>query len=351
MASDERDFRLRLPTRWPRWARSAMLHALSLARVALLAATDRVATSVRLEHELALLREELRIEDARLERVPPHRRPHYPAVERLAILELRAARNWSAAQTAERFFVTEATVGCWMVWLDEEGPSALVRSPEPVNKSPDLLAHIVRRLKVLCPAMGTAHRGRALPRRPSSRPHHCPPNDEASAPRRRTRRDGPERALHPVVVPESHLVGRPDHRAEARRLLDLVAALVGPPTLAVLLPGRRRRRPLLAPDHGRPSLPGPAPRRGDQRFSRRHDPHRRARATAPDHGPREAVHSAGIPARLPSRRGPATLRHDRKARQRCARRAPHPDAQGGRRAALACADPVAHRGERVVALR
>jgi transposase InsO family protein len=141
-----------------------MLHALSLARVALLAATDRVATSVRLEHELALLREELRIEDARLERVPPHRRPHYPAVERLAILELRAARNWSAAQTAERFFVTEATVGCWMVWLDEEGPSALVRSPEPVNKSPDLLPHIVRRLKVLCPAVGTARIAAVLSR-------------------------------------------------------------------------------------------------------------------------------------------------------------------------------------------
>ena len=83
-----------------------MLHALSLVRVALLAATDRVATSVRLEHELALLREEVRIKDARLERVPPHRRPHYPAVERLAILELRAARGWSAAQTAARFFVT-----------------------------------------------------------------------------------------------------------------------------------------------------------------------------------------------------------------------------------------------------
>jgi hypothetical protein len=81
-----------------------------LAQVALLAATDRVAVSVRLEHELALLREELRIKDARMERVPPHRRPHYPAVERLAILELRAARGWSAAQTAAWFFVTEATV-------------------------------------------------------------------------------------------------------------------------------------------------------------------------------------------------------------------------------------------------
>ncbi len=97
MASDERDFRLRLPTRQRQWARSAMLHALSLARVALLAGTDRVANSVRLEHELALPREELRIKDSRMERVPPHRRPHYPAVERLAILELRATRGWSTA--------------------------------------------------------------------------------------------------------------------------------------------------------------------------------------------------------------------------------------------------------------
>ena len=99
-----------LPPRWPRRARAAILHALTLARIALLAATDRVTTSVRLEHEVILLREGLRIKDARMERVPPHRRPHYPAVERLAILELRAARGWSAAQTAERFFVTAATV-------------------------------------------------------------------------------------------------------------------------------------------------------------------------------------------------------------------------------------------------
>ena len=201
MVSGERDFRLRLPTRWPQWARSAILHALSLARVALLAATDRVADSVRLEHEVSLLREELRIKDARMERVPPHRRPHNP--------------------------VTEG-------------------SP------------------------------------------------------------------HPVVAPESHRVGRPDHRADARRLLDLVAARVGPPALALLLLGRRQRRPLLSPDHGRPSLPGPAHRRGDERLPGQHDPGGGAGAPAPDHGPREAVHGAGVPAWLPSRWDPATLRRDRR---------------------------------------
>ena len=164
MPSNDRRIERLLPSRWPQYARSAIVHALALARVALLAATDRVATSVHLEHELALLREERRIKDARMERVPPRHRPHYPAVERLAILELRAARGWSAAQTAERFFVTEATIADWMARLDEDGPSALVRTPEPVNRFPDLVAHLVRRLKVLCPAMGTTRIAAVLSR-------------------------------------------------------------------------------------------------------------------------------------------------------------------------------------------
>ncbi len=156
--------RFGLPSNCSRQTRSAILHAFSVARIALLAATNRVAASVHLTHEVALLREELRIKDARMERVPPRHRPHYPAVERLAILELRAARGWSASQTAERFFVTEATVASWMIRLDEDGPSALVQTPDPVNRFPDLVAHLVRRLKVLCPAMGTARIAAVLSR-------------------------------------------------------------------------------------------------------------------------------------------------------------------------------------------
>ncbi len=76
-----------------------------------------------------------------MERVPPRHRPHYPAVERLAILELRAARGWSAAQTAGRSFLTEGTIADCMARLDEDGPSALVQTPEPVNRFPDLVAH------------------------------------------------------------------------------------------------------------------------------------------------------------------------------------------------------------------
>ena len=107
----------------------------------------------RLRNEILLLREESRIKDARMEQIPPHRRPHYPPVERLAILELRAARGWSLTQTAARFLVTPLTISSWTNRLDEEGPDALVRIPEPVNRFPEFVGYLVRRLKVLCPSM------------------------------------------------------------------------------------------------------------------------------------------------------------------------------------------------------
>ena len=53
-----------------------------------------------------MLREELRIHQARMAQLTPHRRPYYPPAERMAILQLRAARNWSLEQTAKAFLVT-----------------------------------------------------------------------------------------------------------------------------------------------------------------------------------------------------------------------------------------------------
>jgi transposase-like protein len=73
----------------------------------------------RLHNEILLLREECRIKDARMEQIPAHRRPHYPPVERLAILELRAARGWSQAQVAARFLVNPLTISSWTARLDE----------------------------------------------------------------------------------------------------------------------------------------------------------------------------------------------------------------------------------------
>ncbi len=108
----------------------------------------------RLRQEIGLLEEELRIKDARMLRVPAHHRPHYAPTERLAILELRAARAWSLAQTARRLLVTTATVASWMRRLNEDGPNAIIQMRVPVNKFPELVHGLVRRLKQLCPSLG-----------------------------------------------------------------------------------------------------------------------------------------------------------------------------------------------------
>lgn len=144
-----------------------MVHAVAMARVSLSAVRSgavehhfdaRVrlrADNERLLQEIALLREEFRIKDGRMERLPAQRRPHYPPIERLAILELRAARGWSKAETARRMLVTPLTVDSWNKRLDDEGPDALVQMREPVNRYPDLVGYAVRRLLALCPSMGS----------------------------------------------------------------------------------------------------------------------------------------------------------------------------------------------------
>jgi putative transposase len=150
---------------WPNRIRSGVIHVISLAHFSLTFARSVAANSInarirlkaensRLRQEIAILIEEARIKDSRMERIPAQRRPHYPPIERMAILELRAARGWSLSQTARRFLVTPATIASWNQRLDEEGPAALVRIREPVNKFPDFVRYIVRRLKVLCPTMG-----------------------------------------------------------------------------------------------------------------------------------------------------------------------------------------------------
>jgi putative transposase len=128
------------------------------------AGSRRNAECQRLEQELLLLREEMPIKDARMAHLLPHRRPHYPPVERMAILKLRAVRGWSLVQTARAFLVTEATIGSWMRRLDEQGPKALVALREPVNKFPDFVQYLVLRLRALCPTMGKVKIAQTLAR-------------------------------------------------------------------------------------------------------------------------------------------------------------------------------------------
>ncbi len=107
----------------------------------------------RYQEDNALLREELRIKDARMASIPAHHRPFYRPTERLAILELKAARGWSLEQTAKRFFVCPKTITSWMKRLDEDGAAALIQLPVPVNRFPDLVRHAVQRLQALCPTL------------------------------------------------------------------------------------------------------------------------------------------------------------------------------------------------------
>ncbi len=94
---------LSLPKSWPRHIQSAVLHVISLAQYAMSHARGWAEDSInprhrlsaqtdRLKTEIALLREELRIKDARMARIPAQLRPRYLPTERMSILELRAAR-------------------------------------------------------------------------------------------------------------------------------------------------------------------------------------------------------------------------------------------------------------------
>ena len=145
--------------------KSAVLHVISLAHFSLAyargwAADNRnqrlrlTAENDRLREAVALLEEVARLKDARMARVAPHRRPHYLPTERMAILEIRAARGWSLEQTARAFLVTAETIASWARRVDEQGTEALVQLREPVNKFPEFVAYIVQRLKALCPMMG-----------------------------------------------------------------------------------------------------------------------------------------------------------------------------------------------------
>jgi len=154
-----------VPSGWVKNVKSAVLHVISLAQYALSYTHGWAADALnprarqagemdRLTNEVALLQEELRIKDTRLAKIDPRRRPHYPATERMAILELKAARVWSLAQAARAFFLESDTIADWLKRIDDVGPSALVQLREPVNKFPDFVHHIVQRLKALCPSLG-----------------------------------------------------------------------------------------------------------------------------------------------------------------------------------------------------
>jgi transposase InsO family protein len=154
-----------LPKGWNKFVKSGMIHVFALAQYALIysrswaadSSNQRVrlkAENNRLEQEVAAFREEMRIKDARMDRLDPNRRPHYLPTERMAILELRATRGWSYEQAARVFLVRAETISNWARRIDEAGANALVQPSGPINKYDGYTRYAVQRLKLLCPSFG-----------------------------------------------------------------------------------------------------------------------------------------------------------------------------------------------------
>ena len=150
---------LPLPKDWAANVRNAVLNVIGILRVAMLSGREALiqegdvkgARIHQLESELAMRREELRINGGRMQRIDPHRRPQYTPVERMAILELRAMRGWSKAETARHFFVSDDTVRAWLRRADDD---LLVQTRTPVNRFPDFVRYAVQRIRLFCPSLG-----------------------------------------------------------------------------------------------------------------------------------------------------------------------------------------------------
>ena len=90
-----------LPKNWSDHVKAAILHVISLGNLSMVrvrgwaanCSNARIRLKAKLEqaeNEIANLREEIRIKDARMLSIDAHRRPHYRPTERLSILELKA---------------------------------------------------------------------------------------------------------------------------------------------------------------------------------------------------------------------------------------------------------------------
>lgn len=166
----ERDIQsLPMPKDWVKSVRHAVLNVVGIVRLAMLSGREFLIQEGHvsragihgLESEVALLREELRIIAARMNRIDPHRRPQYSPIERMAILELRAMRGWSKAETARRFCLTDDTIRSWLRRTDDD---SLLQTTSPVNRFPDFVRYAVQRIKLSCPSLGKVNIAETLAR-------------------------------------------------------------------------------------------------------------------------------------------------------------------------------------------
>ena len=152
-----------LPLGWSELVLLALLHVITLARLAILNARNWPDGSEcdglrlrgeneRLKCEIAWLERELAIKDARFNCLTPKKRPEFLPTERLEILLIKTARGLNNSQLARRFQVTVQTVRCWLrvVCLGNN----IVQLPEKPTRYPDYLRYVVQQLKLYCPILG-----------------------------------------------------------------------------------------------------------------------------------------------------------------------------------------------------
>ena len=156
---------LPLPKAWKQSIKSAVVYTLSLAFKTITLALGHLSDSdhlpvrmaaqlKRLKMENAQLKEIMEIKDARMIRLDPKRRPYYSPTERMRILELKSITGMSNKQAAETFLVSDITIASWNKRIDEGGHRALLQLKHPVNKFPDFVRYIAKRLKAICPELG-----------------------------------------------------------------------------------------------------------------------------------------------------------------------------------------------------
>ncbi len=261
---------LRLPRNWHSYVRSAVLNVVGIVRVAMLAGREALirngdtkdARIHRLECEVAMLREELRINGARMQRVAPHRRPQYTTVERMAILELRAMRGWNKAETSRHFFVSDDTVRAWLRRVDDD---SLVQTRTPVNRFPDFVRYAVQQIKLFCPTLGKVkiadmlaragiHIGKTTVGRILKENPVKPPDP--------TTDDAGKAVPHRVEISWPHLARGFNSGTHFRRLLDQLDSQRHLPALARVLVGLERDRSFFTALYGSRGVPVPPHVRG-----------------------------------------------------------------------------------------
>lgn len=113
MGSRRYELDVSLPRGWTKHVKSAVLHAIALATTALMVARGHASRSRssrqclaaeldRANTEVALLKEELAIKDARWSRLPSRRRPYYTSPIRTLFIKLaRESLSWAGPRSLQ----------------------------------------------------------------------------------------------------------------------------------------------------------------------------------------------------------------------------------------------------------